>query len=439
MHIYNIQQMNKYWLISLICFLPSLLWAQFSVESDLSYDFGKDVNISGVDAVVLFEKIDTSATLVNVQDDSIAFEWYYYNFSVDDSLVTSGLTDTISLNDLTQGLYELRLADTISTYYYVVDFSEYPSTLDSVWVDDSGDSCNYVQLYASITRQDIPVYDKLNDTTHVLTTPVKTVYQWGQEGEDNSPSKFTAPLNDTTYFCTPYSEDFFSSCDSAVLYTDADTLETLLYTAIAVEIISFDASVPEDDGNSNALESTTATSGSAPFGVTYTVEASGEEPVIQWWVWALENDQPASATYRYQESITHTFTEYQGESGYRVKVQVAGTGSLCFEEDSAEVEVFESDLQVPNILILGFGSEGDFKVAYKSIDPSTFKASVYNRWGRLVHKWDDLESGWDGKSPVTGAYVSPGPYYYNIRATGTDGREYKLIGDVNVIREQGLK
>jgi hypothetical protein len=78
-------------------------------------------------------------------------------------------------------------------------------------------------------------------------------------------------------------------------------------------------------------------------------------------------------------------------------------------------------------------------VAYLSIDPSSFKAAVYDRNGRLMYKWEDPTGGWDGRSPVTGAYVSPGAYYYSIQARGTDGIKYELMGDVNVIREKGIK
>lgn len=431
--------MKRHHIYLLITLLPQLLFGQFSVISNKTFDYGNDSRILGVDAVVIFETIDSSATLVYEADDSTDFEWHYRTASVDSLIVSSIVNDTITeLDSISAGLYELRLNSSVSYYYYVIDFEEYQPILDSVWVDDSADKCSSVELFATVIRHEIPVYDLVNDTTYVLLDP-ETYYVWGDSTKVLSPFETSAPYNDTTYYCYPKSDDFFSSNTYEVLYTHPDTLETEYYNAVALKIIEFDVSVPEDDDDSNTLDPSDTQQGSAPLNVTYTANTLGNVDNASWWIWALEEqDQPNSPTYSgYQQKINHTFVEYKGEEGYRVKVTV--NNDFCTASDSSEMVIYESDLQVPNILVLGFGASGKFKVAYNSIDPSTFKASIYNRWGRLVYKWTDIEGGWDGRSPVTNSYVSPGAYYYNIRATGTDGRDYKLIGDVNVIREQGAK
>ena len=43
----------------------------------------------------------------------------------------------------------------------------------------------------------------------------------------------------------------------------------------------------------------------------------------------------------------------------------------------------------------------------------------------------DPSMGWDGK--YKGKYVPAGVYYYVINAVGSDGRKYKLSGDINII------
>lgn len=198
----------------------------------------------------------------------------------------------------------------------------------------------------------------------------------------------------------------------------------------------FEASIPEGDGDSNQTVSSTTTEGSAPLDVTYTVSPEGYDATTYWWLWNIDNGKPTAPAYRYQDQVTHSFMDY-APNGYRVQVLVGN--DYCQVTDSMDVKVTISDLQVPNILVLGFGATGKFKVAYQSIDPSTFKAFIYDRNGRLVYKWQDPNGGWDGRSPVTGAYVSPGAYYYSIRARGTDDEEYELIGDLSVIREKGIK
>ena len=424
-------------LISILLLLPLTLLAQLSVSSDLSYDYGQDHTIAGVDAVVLLEKVDSSALLSYLFTDSVSSEWHYHTASSDSLIASSVVNDTYtSLDSLQQGLYELRL-DTVSLFYYVIDFSEYPVMVDTVWVDDSGDSCNYVRLYASVSQDSIAVYDKLNDSTHILSVEPVTTYLWSNETEEaSSPLKQDAPMEDIEYVCIPYAADFFSDNDFVVKYSDPDTAYSEPYTAIAVGMSAIEATIAEDDGLSNELVSSTTTSGSAPLDVTYSITPEGAYDATRWWIWKIVDEQPTTALYREQEKITHTFSDYS-EGGYRVKVMVAN--DYCQVYDSTEVTVTESKLEVPNVLFLGFGASGQFKVAYQSIDPETFVAAVYDRKGRLMHKWRDPSQGWDGRSPLTGAYVSPGAYYYSIRATGTDGEEYRLVGDLNVIREKGIR
>lgn len=419
--------------------LPSLLVAQFSVQSKLSFDFGKDAAIDSVDNVVVFQKIDSTARLQYIHTDSAIFEWHYHT-PISDSLILSSVTnDTITILDsLVQGAYELRIDTSLSLFYSVVDFYEYQPVLDSVWFNDQGDSCNTIALFATVKRDSIGVYDKRNDSTHLLQVPT-TLYQW-KDTVIPSADRVDAPYEDIAYECTPYSDDFFPDNGLTVSYTSPDTLSTELYTAIAVTLGVIDPSIPEDapDYKSNVIESSTEDKGSAPLSVTYTVDPKGADEFKSWWIWPSKDDQPNSPTYRYQNQITHTFRTYE-ESGYSVKVAVGN--DFCVDTAITTVDVYESALQVPNILILGFNTleGGKFKVAYTSIDPSTFKAAVYDRWGRLMYKWEDPNGGWDGRSPLGGAYVAPGPYYYIIRAEGTDGRKYEKKGALNVIREKGIR
>ena len=42
----------------------------------------------------------------------------------------------------------------------------------------------------------------------------------------------------------------------------------------------------------------------------------------------------------------------------------------------------------------------------------------------------------DGK--YKGKYVPAGTYYYVIKARGSDGRDYKLSGDINIINSKNI-
>lgn len=433
--------MKKYLKYILLFALPAMVSAQFSVSSDLTFDYGTDAGMLGLDEVVVFQTLDSTAELSYTFADSSDIEWHYYTVTSDSLLLSSVTRDAMTtLGDLKQGTYRLRVNDTVSYYYAVVDFLEYQQTLDSVWVEDEGDSCNTVRLYATLDTVEISVYDVEADTSYVLEEPT-TTYMWTNlEEDEKSPSEQSAPLEDIVYECIPFSANFFSSDSFFVEYTMPDTAFTDPYTAIAVSLGAAGIVVDplDNDESSNLLQESKTSEGSAPFSVAFSVEPEGAVDYTSWWVWAVENGQPNGATDSGSETLYYTFREYK-ETGYRVKVRVSSRNEMCIDTATTDVTVYESALEVPNILILGYGILGQFKVAYNSLDPTSFKAAVYDRWGRLVYQWDDPSLGWDGRSPVTNAYVSPGAYYYSIRAEGTDGRKFEKVGDLNVIRENGIK
>jgi gliding motility-associated-like protein len=97
-----------------------------------------------------------------------------------------------------------------------------------------------------------------------------------------------------------------------------------------------------------------------------------------------------------------------------------------------ELKISDSFLEVPNTFTPnGDGSNDEFRVVYKSI--KEFHCWVYNRWGKLVYKWDDPAKGWDGT--INGRPAAVGAYYYVIRALGTDA-EQGYISSIKYRKEQ---
>jgi hypothetical protein len=63
-----------------------------------------------------------------------------------------------------------------------------------------------------------------------------------------------------------------------------------------------------------------------------------------------------------------------------------------------------------------------------------FEAKIYNRWGRKVYEWNDVNGSWDGK--ITGIEASPGVYYIIIKAKDRRGKDYKYEGYLHLLREK---
>ena len=106
-------------------------------------------------------------------------------------------------------------------------------------------------------------------------------------------------------------------------------------------------------------------------------------------------------------------------------------GSCEYLGDTYTVAIGESRLECPNAFSPGTseGVNDEWKVSYRSI--ISFDCQIFNRWGQKMATLTDPSQGWDGK--YNGKFVKSGVYFYVIKATGSDGKEYKLSGDINII------
>ena len=168
----------------------------------------------------------------------------------------------------------------------------------------------------------------------------------------------------------------------------------------------------------------TQLSGSAPLDIYF--KANATTPVAKYYQWQIlkGNDlmvQRTDAEHRY---VFDTYGEY------RALLWVSN--DEC-RTDSFEIKisVSASQLLVPNVFTPnGDGKNDEFRVMYRSI--TEFSCWIYNRWGKKVFEFTDPAKGWDGN--INGRPAAESAYFYVIRAKGADGVEYKLKGDINLIR-----
>jgi gliding motility-associated-like protein len=137
---------------------------------------------------------------------------------------------------------------------------------------------------------------------------------------------------------------------------------------------------------------------------------------------------------RYEEETEYTFLE---SGAFVVELYISfvqGSDTIEFSmEEPFMVNISESKLEIPNAFTPnGDGVNDVFKVkeGYQSI--VTFEAAVFNRWGKKLYEWKDLDGGWDGKSG--GSDVPDGAYYLVVKAQGADGRNYNKKKVINLLR-----
>ena len=122
---------------------------------------------------------------------------------------------------------------------------------------------------------------------------------------------------------------------------------------------------------------------------------------------------------------------YNNDGSYLVMLIV--TDGFCYDTAYVTIEVIkESVIIVPNVFTPnGDGSNDMFKLI--ELNLKIIEGEIYNRWGQKLYTWNNLNGGWDGKTP-SGDLAPDGTYFYIIKATGEDDVEYLKKGSVSLIR-----
>ncbi len=148
--------------------------------------------------------------------------------------------------------------------------------------------------------------------------------------------------------------------------------------------------------------------GTIPFNVTLTNNSTG----YSWWQWTFGDSSNVDTT---NFNTTHTYTS----SGiYRILLTVRN--SFGCTDTMGFTVVPEEELIIPNVFTPNRDGVND--EFYFQIDPNTvnsFKAIIFDRWGKKVIEFNNVRDKWDG-----GNYPA-GTYYYIIEATDINNQPFK--------------
>lgn len=129
--------------------------------------------------------------------------------------------------------------------------------------------------------------------------------------------------------------------------------------------------------------------------------------------------------------ISNTFST----SGTYQTTLVVNSGSPDFCTDSTTKNIVIRDpskVKIPNVYTPNGDGENDFFFALsEGLEAEIMK--IFNRWGRLVFEWNNVEGKWDGKDS-NGMDSAEGVYYYIFKGLGFDKVPYEEHGTVTLIR-----
>lgn len=170
----------------------------------------------------------------------------------------------------------------------------------------------------------------------------------------------------------------------------------------------------------NAAFTANPSSGSSPLTVDLTNGSNGATGYI----WDFGDGSSSVLT---NPSVIYTV------NGTYVITLVAYNGSFaCSDTTTITINVFDQAMMVvPNVFTPNGDTRNDVFVV-QSTGIKELNGTIYNRWGKKIAEWSGSPTlGWDGK--INGNAAEDGTYYYVIKATGFDEKEYDAAGFLQLI------
>jgi gliding motility-associated-like protein len=165
--------------------------------------------------------------------------------------------------------------------------------------------------------------------------------------------------------------------------------------------------------------------------VNYNDQSTVGAPMQNWhWNFGDYNVSEQNDTANVQNP-SHVY-DYPGT--YTVNLEV--TNSFGCTDNVSRIVVVEEEfaLYIPNAFTpsKAEGKNDVFMIQGMGFLPDGFEMRIYDRWGELVFKTNDINTGWDGKIKG-GALGKEGVYVYKILIQDTKNREKEFVGHINLL------
>lgn len=318
--------------------------------------------------------------------------------------------------------------------FWVVDYSTYYFDIRSIAFDANQD-CGMANLNLVAECKPIQYYT-INGVPKQLDRKIKVSYdtqEWNQDllaFESKTVVKELENIGSTLAIQAPLSNTIITISGDRFLseWGLKDSFSSDTYQTKSIEVHSFAAQSKRDNPNEIKPEGETL-GGSAPAEITFTAYCS-DAVEFKEWQFSKTADFSDIIFKVNTDEIVYTFDE---EGTTFVKFVCDNADGTCLTEgDVYNVNIGESMLDCPNAFSPNAteGINDEWKVSYKSI--VSFRCWIFDRYGNEITHFEDPAIGWDGK--YRGKFVNPGVYFYVIEALGADGKEYKMKGDINILK-----
>ncbi|MCH4156810.1 MAG: gliding motility-associated C-terminal domain-containing protein [Muribaculaceae bacterium] len=393
---------------------------------------------TGLDAIyVLFSTSGVTMSYTATSSENTV-TWYTYGSQGGGYAETiSGVAkdgNVTSLSNIIANSGYIIEEGTERTYVWVVNYADYTLHLNSI-APASAQDCGTTALNVDGSGADITYYT-ITGVPKKLDREITLTYNTLTWSSDDSQWKSTAVTKSYDVFKSAISIEaplcnttFTLEGDKLLKYWglgQSITSDSYTTNAVSVETTATQEAKTDNDNEIKGDES--GLGGSAPATITFKAYCT-DAIVNKQWQMATDADFKNITLQQNDEEMVQTFNE---AGTFYVRFVGSNESGTCETEgETYTISIGESSLKCPNAFSpqSSEGVNDEWKVSYKSI--IEFKCWIFNQWGTKICTLTDPSQGWDGK--YKGKYVGSGVYYYVIEAKGSDGKNYKLKGDINII------
>lgn len=330
-----------------------------------------------------------------------------------------------------------KIEDNGNTYFmWIVNYGAHRYSVNSITVGPDSD-CDNVVLIPSGSG-DVIRYYSINGAPLELDRGIELRYNTLSFNSDTKmynqieASETFSSLKGLLYARAPLCDTRFTLSGDRFLKAwgqQPSPVETEYYNAIAVEAQAWATQEQRDNDNEQSTGDDSSLGGSGPVDITFTAAVSDAVVFKEWQMSHSSDFDPIDMRVNDLE-FTQTFQETGTTYVRFIASNAAGTCDYTCDIESPIV-IGQSALLCPNAFSPGAteGVNDIWKVSYRSI--RDFECHIFNRHGVKLCSFTNPADGWDGK--YGGKVVPAGVYYYVIKAKGTDGKNYNLSGDINVV------
>lgn len=318
------------------------------------------------------------------------------------------------------------------TYLWIVDYATHPLRLESVTFPAEQD-CDRTTLQLNGTGDRIQYYG-INGNPVELSRDITVEYSTLTYNADSHsytvqtasaqvPYVRTvavpAPLCNTVF---DISGDRFTS-----VWGQTQHVQSEQWTARAVSVETR-AEQQQREVPNEVKDQNGSLGGSAPCDITFDAAVTDAAVFREW---QMSSDPEFNDIELRANDLDFSYTFRETGMRYVRFVAADADGVCTYTGPVYEVSIGESSLKCPNVFtpFTTPGVNDEWRVSYRSL--VSYECHIYNLQGQEVFASTDPAKGWDGR--FRGRKVPTGTYYYAIVARGSDGKQYKLGGDINIV------